>query len=278
MVELSRTVRFCLDADESAWASPRHNGFAGWPPMQGLGRHYALNVLARGEPDAQTGYFMDIRRMDAAVRDHALPVALELLRGDPGGGRTVPLGTLMQRLFDCLDPVLDHTLIELGLALTPYFHLVQRRDDVGSVLVRHRYEFAAAHRLHVPELDDEANRRIFGKCNNPAGHGHNYELEVAVAVPVADDGHVLPVGALDALVDRCVLKRLDHTHLNVDVPEFEGVNPSVENIARIIFEMLEPHVPGLDEPAGRSHLEWVSVWETPKTVCTYHRPAAVTER
>ena len=274
MVELSRTVRFCLDPDPAAWDRPRHNGFAGWPPMRGLGRYYQLIVLARGEPDPQTGYFMDIRHMDAAVRRHALPVALDALRADSADGHGVAIGTLMDRMFQALDPALDHTLIELALALTPFLHVAQRRDDVGCVLIRHRYEFAAAHRLHVPQLDDEANRRIFGKCNNPAGHGHNYELEVAVRVPVTPRGDVLSAGELDALVDRCVLQKLDHKHLNVDVPQFEGVNPSVENIARIIFEMLDPHVPSLDgHGTGRAELDSVSVWETPKTVCTYRRPA-----
>ncbi|RIK62987.1 MAG: 6-pyruvoyl tetrahydrobiopterin synthase [Planctomycetota bacterium] len=125
------------------------------------------------------------------------------------------------------------------------------------------FEFSASHRLHVPGLSDEENRRVFGKCNNPNGHGHNYQVEVTVAGPVdARTGSVLPLPAFESLVKREVIDRLDHKHLNSDTEEFARLNPSVENIARVIWEILEPQM----SPA---RLRRVRVWETAKTYAEY---------
>jgi 6-pyruvoyltetrahydropterin/6-carboxytetrahydropterin synthase len=135
---------------------------------------------------------------------------------------------------------------------------------MDHVIIRQQYEFAAAHRLHVSGLSDEENRRVFGKCNNPSGHGHNYRVEVAIRAPIDAQGHVLPVEKLDATVDAHVIQKLDHKHLNIDVPRFADLNPSVESITREIYHMLQPGVRELG-----AVLEEVRVWETSKTVCAY---------
>ena len=93
---------------------------------------------------------------------------------------------------------------------------------MSSVIIRQQYEFAAAHRLHTPELSDAENRKLFGKCNNPSGHGHNYRISVAVRTEVQPNGHVTPVEDLDALINETVIQPLDHQHLNLDVPQFTG--------------------------------------------------------
>ena len=136
------------------------------------------------------------------------------------------------------------------------------------VILRQQYEFAAAHRLHVPTLSDEENRQIFGKCNNPSGHGHNYQVEVAVKCPIDGDGHIATVNMIDALVDREIMERLDHKHLNEDVDAFADLNPSVENIAKVIYDWLVVAMRN-----ENLELEVISVWETGKTRCTY--PAGV---
>lgn len=255
----------------------RDNTYAGWPAMRGLGRYYELAVACRGEADAVTGYFINIKHIDQAVRDHALPLMVEALREDrERGGAGTAMGTLLRRMCEALQPVLDGTVRSVRLALTPMYSLAIEANSMDRVTVRHRYEFSAAHRLHVPSFSEAENRSYFGKCNNPAGHGHNYHLEVAVSVPVDDRGHLPPVEALDELVDRVVIDRLDHKHLNVDVPAFADVNPSVENISRVIYDWLAPETASLcgDQEAGSAggaaaRLEAVSVWETEKTVSTY---------
>jgi 6-pyruvoyltetrahydropterin/6-carboxytetrahydropterin synthase len=95
-----------------------------------------------------------------------------------------------------------------------------------------RYPFSASHRLHTAKLSDEENSRLFGKCNNPFGHGHNYVLEVSLAgEPDLQTGMMLSRPELDAFVERTILSKIDHADLNADVPEFQDVVPTTENLA-----------------------------------------------
>jgi 6-pyruvoyltetrahydropterin/6-carboxytetrahydropterin synthase len=101
-----------------------------------------------------------------------------------------------------------------------------------------RYRFAAAHRLHTPALTEEDNRRLYGKCNNPYGHGHDYAIDVTVEGPVDIHGHVVNRRELDAVVREKVLVRLDHRNLNQDLPEFANTVPTTENLAEFIQSAL----------------------------------------
>ncbi|MEX0653535.1 MAG: 6-carboxytetrahydropterin synthase [Phycisphaeraceae bacterium] len=273
MLELTRTVRFCLDetAEPAVWGSAKDNTYSAWPAMRGLGRYYELSVTCRGEADPQTGYFLNIKLIDEAVREHVLPDLAGLVAG-PTPPAAIPMGELMQRMVSLLYQPLDDTVATLTLHLTPRYTLSIRSEDMNHVIVRQQYEFSAAHRLHVPELSDDENREIFGKCNNPAGHGHNYRVEVAVRAPIDPGGRVLDIDELDAAVNAHVIEKLDHKHLNHDVPAFADRNPSVEHIAQVIWQMLEPAVKPLGPAAEAVALEEVRVWETEKTVCTYRGP------
>ena len=131
------------------------------------------------------------------------------------------------------------------------------------VEVTQTFEFSAAHRLHVPAMSEEENRDYFGKCNNPSGHGHNYRVEVTMAGEVSNPaGRVFPLPRFEEIVRREVIDRLDHKHLNADTPEFADLNPSVENITRTIWQLLD----GRFAPA---RLRRVRVWETAKTYAEY---------
>jgi 6-pyruvoyltetrahydropterin/6-carboxytetrahydropterin synthase len=118
-----------------------------------------------------------------------------------------------------------------------------------------RYRFAASHRLHSAQLDDEENKRVYGKCNNPHGHGHNYVVEVAVSGPVDPaTGMIANLSDLDAFVDREVIEPFDHTYLNEQIPEFSERVPTTENICIEIFNRLREF--------PRAKLERVRVEET----------------
>lgn len=107
-----------------------------------------------------------------------------------------------------------------------------------------RYRFAASHRLHSPRLSEEENWRVYGKCNNPHGHGHNYVVEVAVAGPVdAATGMVANLADLDAFVEREVIEPFDHKNLNEEVPAFHEQVPTTENLCMEIYRRLRafPH-------------------------------------
>ena len=131
-----------------------------------------------------------------------------------------------------------------------------------TVRVTRRVHFSAAHRLHSPALSDEENRRIFGKCNNPNWHGHNYELEVTVeGEPDPVTGYVVDLSAVRAAAEA-VTDDLDHRNLNLDVPWLEGVIPSTENLVVAIWRRLAPRM-----PAGR--LVRLVLWETPRNAAEY---------
>lgn len=129
-----------------------------------------------------------------------------------------------------------------------------------------RYRFHASHRLHAHALSDEENASLFGKCNNPFGHGHNYTLEVAVAGPVdARTGMVLPRGELDRLVEDAVLSRLDYTYMNCDVDEFRELVPTTENIIATIRSWLDRA--WRERFSGtKARLERIVVEETPRNI------------
>jgi 6-pyruvoyltetrahydropterin/6-carboxytetrahydropterin synthase len=106
------------------------------------------------------------------------------------------------------------------------------------------FDFAAAHRLHAPALSDEENCRIFGKCNNPNGHGHNYGVEVTVVgEPDPVTGMLVDLAAFDDVLEREVMARYDHKHLNLDVPDFRAINPTSENLTKAIWDHLEGQIP-----------------------------------
>ena len=102
-----------------------------------------------------------------------------------------------------------------------------------------RYRFSASHRLATPALSEDENRRLYGKCNNPFGHGHDYILDVTVEGGLDANGLVVERQALDQLVHSRVLKHIDHRNLNVDVPEMAAVVPTTENLASAIRTSLE---------------------------------------
>src|SRR5437773_12068193 len=112
------------------------------------------------------------------------------------------------------------------------------------VLLTRKIEFSASHFYHNPNLSAEENRRIFGKCNNPHGHGHNYTLEVTVAgEPDPVTGMVLDLKELKESLESEVMKRMDQRHLNYGVPEMAGQMPTGESIARGSWQRLEPRIP-----------------------------------
>lgn len=113
------------------------------------------------------------------------------------------------------------------------------------VYLTRKAEFSASHFYHNPKLSPEENQRIFGKCNNPNGHGHNYTLEVTVAGEVdRNSGFVIDLKELKDLMNREVLEAVDHRHLNKEVPEFRSQIPTTENLAIAIWNRLDGKLNG----------------------------------
>ena len=131
-----------------------------------------------------------------------------------------------------------------------------------TVRVTRRVHFSAAHRLHNTALSDEENRRLFGLCNNPNWHGHNYELDVVVEGEIEPvTGYVVDLGVLRDVAES-VISELDHRNLNIDVPWLQDVLPSTENLVVAIWNQLAPRIP-------RGRLVKLTLWETPRNMAEY---------
>ncbi|MFB3920182.1 MAG: 6-carboxytetrahydropterin synthase [Terriglobia bacterium] len=130
------------------------------------------------------------------------------------------------------------------------------------VYLTRRYRFSAAHRLHTDALGPEENARVYGKCNNPLGHGHNYVLDVTVAGPVdRATGMVYDLANLDAVVQSEVLDRFDEVHLNLDTENFRNHVPTAENVGIEIFNILRSKLKVTGRWAS-AHLERIRLEET----------------
>jgi 6-pyruvoyltetrahydropterin/6-carboxytetrahydropterin synthase len=128
-----------------------------------------------------------------------------------------------------------------------------------KVVLHRRYRFCASHRLHQAGWTEEENRRVYGKCSNLYGHGHNYVLDVALTGPVDPaTGMVTNIADLDAFVEREALAELDHVYLNEQVPAFRSLVPTTENMCRVLFDRLRayPHARleaiGIEETGANS--------------------------
>jgi 6-pyruvoyltetrahydropterin/6-carboxytetrahydropterin synthase len=131
------------------------------------------------------------------------------------------------------------------------------------VTVTRRMHFNAAHRVYNPELSEEENERLFGRCNNPNWHGHNYMLDVSVTGPIESrTGYVMDLAALKRVVQEAVIDKVDHRNFNLDVDFMHGVIPTAENIVVGCWRILAPRV-------APARLVRLVLWETPNNYVEY---------
>ncbi len=132
------------------------------------------------------------------------------------------------------------------------------------VYISKKVYFSSAHRMYNPELSDEENKRIYGKCSSPGAHGHNYTLEVTVrGVPDKKTGIVIGLDKLKTMLDDEIVGRFDHKDLSNDVDVLRGSTASMENLVRVIWDLLEPRLTD-------AKLHEVKIWETEKN-CAWYR-------
>lgn len=132
-----------------------------------------------------------------------------------------------------------------------------------NVTITRRLMFNAAHRVHNPALSEAENKELFGKCNNPNWHGHNYTLDVSVTGPIDErTGYVIDLGILKRIVEREVVDKADHKNFNLEVDFMRGLIPTTENIVVAMWRVLEPAI----KPATLTRLV---LWETPNNYVEY---------
>ena len=256
MIRLSREIRFSLvpPADDG----PIGNSWGGWPSTNQIVPYLTLRCELSGSSDAQTGYVCNIKHVDDLLRD----VITQVVVPEYQPGQTAE--QLIRRIQQEVDrrSTLSANIESLHLSLSPYLSYSISAEVPDVIQVTQQFEFSAAHRLHCRDLSPEENQQTFGKCNNPEGHGHNYVVEVTVAREVDGSASVVDLVQFERTVKESVINRLDHQHLNRDVPYFAEVIPSVENIAVAIWNWLE-------EKFDAARLQCVRVYETPKTWAEY---------
>lgn len=267
-MRLTREVRCFLPAavlstQGGAPLSPL-NSWAGTNGPVSAAPFLVLRAEVEGPVDSCTGYLCDIKDLDALLRG---PVSSRLAEAAAAESSVFPqrlAAALQFGLAGAHAPRADRARVQsLEIALSPFTRLRASTENTAMIYLTQSFEFSAAHRLYCPQLSDEENRRMFGKCSNPNGHGHNYVLEVTLAGQALDQpGSVIDLPTLDREVRRRVIEPLDHKNLNVECPEFAALNPTVENIARVIWTRLQPAFKAC-------RLECVRVWETPKTCAEY---------
>ena len=258
MFRLTREVRFAInDLQDDQLARSPANSHGGYPSVTGLAHYFAARMSLHGELERQSQYLVNIKRIDEAVRD-ALPAVRRLIED----GKPAP--EIVSYMFNHLRERWPAQLESLSLALSPFLTLSSAVSELPMMRLSQKFEFSASHRLHNPSLSDEENRRTFGKCNNALGHGHNYEVQVTLIGATDGNGLLIDIPSFERTVAETVIDPFDHKHLNSEVPQFRELIPSVENIAKVIYQMLDPKF-----QTGETKLHSVTVWETPKTWCEY---------
>jgi 6-pyruvoyltetrahydropterin/6-carboxytetrahydropterin synthase len=126
-----------------------------------------------------------------------------------------------------------------------------------------KVNFNSAHRLYNPKWDDKKNDEVFGLCNNPNYHGHNYELFVKVTGAIdPETGYVIDLKILNDILQEEIVERFDHRNINLDVAEFKNLNPTAENIAKVIYDILKPKL----DPQLKVQ---ITLYETPRNYVIY---------
>ncbi len=263
MHKLGRQVRFSINPFLPQ-DSIGYNSFASKPAGEGLSLFFELSVSLVGQVEPSTGFVVNVLDIDDRVRQFVVPVFAERIRESFQRGEHISLCELTdllrlthEKLADKFQPAM---LADLAFKLNPFRKIAVDCEDLKMIYFSEKFEFAAMHKLWNDEFSAERNFEVFGKCANPAGHGHNYVVEVTIKYS-ADDG--VRIGEFEKVVDGEFIQVIDHKNLNADVAEFGVTNPTVENIAAFAWNRLVGKF-------NESTLHCVTVWETDKTYCSYY--------
>jgi 6-pyruvoyltetrahydropterin/6-carboxytetrahydropterin synthase len=269
MVRLGRQVRFSVNPFLEH-QSPGFNSYASKPAGEGLSIFLELAVELVGPLRPETGLLVNVSDIDRAVRRYAVPVFTERICEHLRRGEHISF----QKITPMLSAAGEHLRGKFGpaqvdrltLQLNPFRKLAMDTKEPGALYFSEKFEFAATHKLWNRSFSEPQNVRVFGKCANPTGHGHNYIVEVTVQTPATSPN--LEIGEFERIVDSQLMRLVDHKNLNLDVAAFHETVPTVENIALFAWEHLTAQF-------GPAQLHCVTVWESDRTYCSYYGPEAV---
>ncbi len=242
------------------------------------GHNYLCELTVGGAIDPDTGMVINIKDVDAVLKARVtgllggklLDTEVAAFRDRP------PTPENITRFFwnecrDAFEPLAQTARVSLWP--TPTLHVslsaLENPNEAPMLTVTRTYDFSASHRLHSRALSDAENAEIFGKCNWENGHGHNYEVEVTLTgEPNAQTGRLVDLAALDEMLEEVVLKPYDHKHLNYDTADFRKLNPTSENLTKVIWDNLQARLSS--QPLGAARLHRVAVRETARNYFEYY--------
>jgi len=286
MHKLARQIRFAVNpfADSAEMGA---NSYCAKPTGEGLALFFALWVELTGPVDADTGFVVNVSDIDRIVRDKAVGIFEEFVKHKFGQKEQTPLETRRQRRLTADKSGLSLTgqvsFEQIGQLLSKVWQTIEKeflparidnltvelmptrklgiKERQGDMLyISEKFEFAASHILWNDKFSDDENYKIFGKCANRSGHGHNYIVEVTIKKPAKSK--TLKAGDFENIVEKGFIRLVDHKNLSADVEYFKKVNPTVENIAEFAFKSLADKLKPLE-------LDCVTVWENDRTFCSF---------
>ena len=263
MHKLSRQIRFCVNPFPVEAGDGDGNSYSARPGGEGLAIYLALWVELAGQLNGQTGFVINVTEIDRVVRKTVLPIFDRTIKEKFGAAESVSFESILKMLRESWGLLAGEFapagVSRLCLELSPFRKITIKGEDRRMYYFSEKFEFAATHTLWNDEFSEEENFNAFGKCANPAGHGHNYIVEIAAA---NEDGVSFSGGKFEDIVKREFVNLVDHKNLNVDVSRFGECNPTVENIAAFAWEQLNGKF-------DSAKLDCVTVWENDRTCCSY---------
>jgi 6-pyruvoyltetrahydropterin/6-carboxytetrahydropterin synthase len=236
--------------------------FGQWASPYNHGHNYVLDVTTEGSVDPRNGMVVNIKDIDDVLKRDVVG-QLDSKSINDEIPHFQDKASSIENLILFIEAQLENlpgeaTLVALRLEEMPTL-FAELDIKTKTMTITRVYEFAASHRLHSPFMSDAQNQEMFGKCNNPSGHGHNYVLEVTVSgQPDERTGMIADILEIDRVVEERVVDRYDHKFLNCDVPEFEEKVVSSEVIVQEIWKALDGHLP--------AKLHRVRLYETARSI------------
>ena len=265
MHKLARQIRFAISPFKAIVKGA--NSYCAKPTADGLSLFFALWVELKGSANKDTGFVVNVADIDRIVRNKAVGIFDEYVKNCLAVAGTATncgfeqIAQLLSQVWktiekDFLPAKIDSLTIELMPA-----RKIGIKERMGNMLYfSEKFEFAASHTLWNDKFSDSEIEKIFGKCANRKGHGHNYIVEVTIKKPTG--GKPLAASDFERIVQQDFISIVDHKNLNADVEHFKKINPTVENIAQFAFKSLAGKLKPLQ-------LDCVTVWENDRTFCSF---------
>jgi len=265
--KLVRQVRFAINPFGKS-TDLGANSYCAKPTATGLALFFSLWVELKGNANKDTGFVVNVSDIDKIVRNKAVGIFDKFVKNHSNSSFE-QIGQLLGKVWQTIEkdflPVLRHGSVQaklnyLAVELMPARKLGIKEREGDMLYFSEKFEFSASHTLWNKKFSDDKNSKVFGKCANKYGHGHNYIVEVTVKKPTK--GKSLKAIEFEKIVEKEFIRTVDHKNLNADVKHFKKVNPTVENIAEFAFKKLSNKFKPFE-------LHCVTVWENDRTFCSF---------